>query len=120
MRAVVTVCMDADRVDGGIEIAELIRQVRGELSLAMWSGQQNEGPDQLKFELGEVELEIEFVVQKTRKPGAKAKLFVVDLEYGQEATASSTHRIRLALQPRLPGQPEQRPWISGPPLENEL
>ena len=114
-----TVCMDANRVDGGIELAELIRQIRGELSLAMWSGQHHEAPDQLKFELGEVELELEFVVQNTHKPGGKAKLLVVDVEYGHEATRTSTHRIKLAMQPRLPGQPERRPWISGAPVDGE-
>lgn len=111
--------MNSDRNDDGIELADLISQVRSDLSAAMLSGQDAENQDLLKFELGDVELELELVAEKAHKPGVKARLFVVDIGYDHERTRKSTNRIKLKMQPRLPSQPTRRPLISGRAEEGE-
>lgn len=73
---------------GNISIKEFISQVKDELIDAV--------DDQTPFfELGEVELEVAFVLDTKAKAGAK--LFVVDV--GGETTATQTHRVRLKLKP---------------------
>ena len=92
-----------------VELAELIGQLRAELTKAMHSGRDEE----LRFEVGPVELELTVAVQRDGTAGAKVRFWVVEL--GSEATASSasTQRIKLTLDPRRAGQPERRPTISG-------
>jgi hypothetical protein len=111
--------MNSDRNGDGIELTDLISQVRSDLTAAMLSGQLPENQDQLKFELGDVELELDLVVEKAHKPGVKARLFVVDVGYGHERTRKSTNRIKLKMQPRLPSQPTKRVVISGQAEEGE-
>jgi len=91
-----------------VELAELIGQLRAELTRAMDAG---DGAD-LRFELGPVELELTVAVNKEAKPGAKVRFWVVEL--GAEGTVASqaAQRIRLTLDPRRGGAPG-RPLISG-------
>ena len=102
-------------MEGGIELADVIRQVRGELALAMWEG---EGKD-LRFELGPVELELELAVERSVTPGAKVRLLVVEVSAGGQRASSMTHRIRLTLEPRTVDDPDRRPWVSGPAVPGE-
>jgi hypothetical protein len=76
------------RMKGNISIKDFISQVKEELVDAV----DDETPF---FELGEVELEVAFVLDTKAKAGAR--LFVVDV--GGEATATQTHRVRLKLTP---------------------
>lgn len=98
-----------------VELAEVIGQLRAELTEAMRAG---EGAD-LRFELGAVELELTVVVDKEVKPGAKVRFWVVEL--GADATASSgaTQRIKLVLDPRRVGEPDRRPVIAGDEVAGE-
>jgi hypothetical protein len=93
-----------------IELADFIGQLRQELTAALRSGEEEE----LRFELGPVELELTFAVDKGLNPGAKVKFWVMEL--GADATMSSgiTQRIKLLLDPRLEGMSDRRPLISGP------
>lgn len=102
-------------MDDGTELADVIRQVRGELSRAMWEG---EGKD-LRFRLGPVELELELAVTRSTRPGVKARLMVVDVEAARERTTAARHRIKVVLEPRMSGEPDREPWVSGPALEGE-
>jgi hypothetical protein len=111
--------MNSDRNGDGIELADLISQVRSDLTAAMLSGQLPENQDLLKFELGDVELELELVVEKAHKPGVKARLLVVDVGYDHERIRKSTNRIKLKMQPRLPSQPIKGVVISGQAEEGE-
>jgi hypothetical protein len=98
-----------------LALAEVIAHLRTELSEAMRAG---EGED-LRFELGPVELELTIGVDKEAKPGAKVKFWV--LEWGAEAKIGSTaaQRIKLVLDPRHAGQADRRPTISGPEAADE-
>ncbi|MDX8145694.1 trypco2 family protein [Lentzea sp. BCCO 10_0061] len=83
-----------------VELADLIGQLRSELTEAMHAGENED----LRFELGPVELELTVAVTKEAKPGAKVKFWVVEL--GTDATLSSatTQTIKLVLDPRRRGQ----------------
>jgi hypothetical protein len=92
-----------------VELAELIGQLRAELTKAMSAG---EGAD-LRFEIGPVELELTVAVNKEAKPGAKVRFWVVELGADISAASGSTQRIKLTLDPRRAGQSVGRPLISG-------
>lgn len=82
-----------------IELATVIRELRDELERAVASA---EG-EVLRFELRAIELEVSVVLERSGHAGAKVRFWLV--ETGAEATAgaTSTQRIRLALQPALAG-----------------
>jgi Trypsin-co-occurring domain 2 len=92
-----------------IELAELIGQLRSELTEAMTAG---DGED-LRFFLGPVELELTVAVDREAKPGAKVRFWVVELGAETKLGSSSTQKIKLTLDPHRAGQPGVRPDISG-------
>jgi Trypsin-co-occurring domain 2 len=98
-----------------VELSELIKQLRAELTDAMRSG---EGAD-LRFEAGPVELELTVAVDKEAKPGAKVRFWVVELGADVKAASSTTQRIKLTLNPRLTGEPGRPPLISGEEVAGE-
>ena len=98
-----------------VELAELISQLRSELSEALHTG---EGSD-VRFELGPVELEVTVAVAKEARPGAKVKFWVVELGADGTASSNTTQRIKLSLEPQQAGQPGRRPLISGDEVAGE-
>ncbi|WP_371527415.1 hypothetical protein OG302_16035 [Streptomyces sp. NBC_01283] len=97
-----------------IELAEMIAQLRGELAAAMAAGEEAEDAEDtaLRFELGPVQLEAEFAVQRSAGADGRIRFWVVEAgASGQQAT-STTHRVTLSLEPRVRGS-DQRPWVSG-------
>jgi Trypsin-co-occurring domain 2 len=102
-------------VDQGIELADLIWQLRHELSRAMWAGENTD----LRFEASKVELELTIAVERSTTPGVKAKLLVVDAELGAKRSSTSAQRICLTLQPRLAGAADRAPLIAGPTVDGE-
>ena len=89
-----------------IELAEVIGELRRELQAAM---NDAEG-EQLRFELGPVELEATVVVEKGGGGGAKVRFWVIELGGEAKASEVSTHRVKLSLQPRLAGG--GRLWVA--------
>ena len=98
-----------------VELADLITQLRRELSVAMRSG---EGED-LRFEPGPVELELTVGVEKVAGPQAKVRFWVFEVGASAERSSSVTQRIRLTLDPRLGNAPDRRPLIAGATLPAE-
>lgn len=98
-----------------IELAELIGQLRAELTEATRAGKNAD----LQFELGPVTLELAVAVDKEAKPGAKVRFWVIELGADLRAAESTTQRINLTLDPRRAGQPDRRPLISGAEEEGE-
>lgn len=92
-----------------IELAELIGQLRSELTAAMTAGSAAD----LRFELGPVELELTVAVDKEAKPGAKIRFWVVEAGTDLKLGSSTTQKINLRLDPRMAGQPDRKPLISG-------
>jgi hypothetical protein len=105
--------------EDGVELTDLIRDVREALTSAMRSGGQGAGADEIKFELGPVELELEFVVEKSHKPGFSARMLVADVGYEHQRSRIATNRIKLVMQPRIVDQLRRRPLISGESVEGE-
>ena len=86
-----------------VELAQVISQLRQELSAAMREG---EGED-LRFELGPVELELTVAVSKEAGPNAKVRFWVVELGADAKVASQATQRITLTLDsppPRGGGQ----------------
>ncbi|MEU6677455.1 trypco2 family protein [Streptomyces sp. NPDC046925] len=97
-----------------IELAEMIAQLRGELAAAMAAAQDEE----LRFELGPVQLEAEFAVQRSEAADGRIRFWVVEAGASGQRTASTTHRVTLSLTPRV-GDSDQSPWVSGDRSERE-
>ncbi|MGW2283551.1 trypco2 family protein [Streptomyces phaeochromogenes] len=91
-----------------IELAEMIAQLRGELAAAMVAARDEE----LRFGLGSVELEAEFVVERSATGEGKVRFWVVEAGAGGHTGTSTTHRVTLTLEPVL-GDSGERPWVSG-------
>ena len=91
-----------------IELAEMIAQLRGELAAAMTAAEHEE----LRFELGAVELEAEFAVERTGSVDGKIRFWVVEAGASGQRSSSATHRVTLSLEPRVRGSGE-RPFVSG-------
>ncbi|SEE70764.1 hypothetical protein SAMN05216489_07915 [Streptomyces sp. 3213] len=102
-------------VMAGVELAELIAQLRAELTEAMRAG-ENAG---LRFELGPVELELALTVSKEGGAGGKVRFWVAELGTEGKASRTSTQRIKLVLDPRQAGVPDRRPLISGEEVDGE-
>jgi Trypsin-co-occurring domain 2 len=91
---------------GMIELTEVIGELRRELQEAINAG---EG-EQLRFELGPVELEATVAVEKGGGGGVKVRFWVLELGGDAKASEVSTHRVKLSLQPRLAGG--GRVWVA--------
>ncbi|MFG2649066.1 trypco2 family protein [Streptomyces sp. NPDC048436] len=91
-----------------IELAEMIAQLRGELAAAMTAAEDEE----LRFELGAVQLEAEFAVQRTGTADGRIRFWVVEAGASAQQANSTTHRVTLSLEPRVRGS-DQRPFVSG-------
>jgi hypothetical protein len=98
----------------GVELAEMIGQLRAELSTAMAEG---EGAD-LRFELGPVDLELTVAVSKEGSAGGKVRFWVVDTSADVKGSATTTQKIKLQLDPRRADQPG-KPLISGRAVSGE-
>ncbi|MGW0903810.1 trypco2 family protein [Streptomyces sp. NPDC002853] len=94
-----------------IELAEMIAQLRGELAAAM-AAAQDAGDDTLRFELGPVQLEAEFAVQRSAGADGRIRFWVVEAGASGQQAHSTTHRVTLSLEPRV-RDTDQRPWVSG-------
>ncbi|MCL2552754.1 MAG: hypothetical protein FWE15_19490 [Actinomycetia bacterium] len=97
-----------------IELADLIEQLRRELTTAVSAGADEE----LRFELGPVELEAAVVVERAATAGAKVRFWVLDAGGEARAGSSETHRIKLTLDPRIRSS-GGRPWVSGDTEDGE-
>ncbi|MWA13386.1 trypco2 family protein [Streptomyces sp. BA2] len=91
-----------------IELAEMIAQLRGQLAAAMAAAEEEE----VRFELGAVQLEAEFVVQRSAGADGKIRFWVVEAGASGQQVNSTTHRVTLSLEPRVRGS-DQRPWVRG-------
>lgn len=82
-----------------IELAELVENLRSELSKAR---EVAEGED-LRFEVGDVELELSVVVTKEGGASGKVRFWVLELGGDAKATSGATQRMKLILTPQLAG-----------------
>jgi len=65
--------MDPGAGTNGIELSDLIWQLRHDLSRAMWAGENAD----LRFEAGPIQLEVSVIVERATSPSAKVRLVVL-------------------------------------------
>lgn len=97
-----------------IELASVIRDLRAELQQAIAAGQDEE----LRFELGPIELEVSVAVERSTGAAGKVRFWVVELGGNRAQDANDTQRIKLALNPRL-GDGTQSAFVGGRAVPGE-
>jgi hypothetical protein len=102
-------------MDDAVELADMIWQLRHELSRAMWAGENAD----LRFKAETVELELTVGLERAREPGVKVRFWVFDAGAAAKRTTLSTQTIRLTLSPVLAGDPERPAIIDGDALHDE-
>jgi len=102
-------------VEDAVELADLIWELRRELSRAMWSGEHAD----LRFRADQVQLELTVGVEKVREPGAKVRFWVFEAGATGRRAATVTQKITLVLQPVRADSPADAALIAGDELPNE-
>jgi len=102
-------------MDRAVELASMIQNLRAELTQAMAAG----ADEQLRFELGTVQLNLTVAVESSAEPGVKVRFWVIEAGGDMKRSNASTQHIQLTLEPRLAGHPEQRPWVAGAAVQDE-
>ncbi|GAA4922498.1 hypothetical protein GCM10023237_49290 [Streptomyces coeruleoprunus] len=102
-------------VDDAVELADMIAQLREELSRAMAAGEDSD----LRFEAERIELELTVGVERSREPGAKVRFWVFDAGATARRATTATQRITLTLQPVRADLPDRPALISGAELPGE-
>jgi hypothetical protein len=103
-----------------IELAELIQQLRQELDRARQASETEE----LKFELGPIDLETTVALERQGGAGGRIRFWVVDLEADARAASTKNQRIKLTLRPSLTtttahGTAFSSAYVSGPDMPGE-
>ncbi|MER5644744.1 trypco2 family protein [Streptosporangium sp. NPDC002524] len=100
--------------DEVIELTTVVKALRSQLTKAV-----DEAPhEEIRFELGPIELEFSVVVTQEDNVGGKIHFWILGVDGSSKETASSTQRIKLTLQPKSANS-TATPWISGPSGEKE-
>ncbi|GAA2397172.1 trypco2 family protein [Dactylosporangium salmoneum] len=102
-------------MDDAIQLADVIWQLRHELSRAMWAGENAD----LKFEADAVNLELTVAVERSADPGIKVKFWVLDANAGTKRATTVTQKIQLSLRPVRADAPGRPATISGEALPGE-
>jgi len=82
-----------------IELYELIENLRSELTKARRAGEGEE----LRFEIGQVELQLSVAVTKEAEASGGVKFWVLELGTDATATSAATQQMTLTLTPQLAG-----------------
>ena len=91
-----------------IELASVIRDLRDELERAIVEGKD----EQLRFELGPIELEVSIAVERSDGAAGKVRFWVVDAGADRKKDSATTQRITLTLSPKLAGT-RRPPQVAG-------
>lgn len=102
-------------MDNAVELADMISQLRQELSRAMASGEHSD----LRFQAERIELELTVGVERSSEPGVKVRFWVFDAGTAAKRATTATQRLTLTLQPIRMDVPDQPALISGDELPGE-
>jgi hypothetical protein len=80
-----------------IELASVIQDLRSELERAIVAGEGEE----LRFELGPIELEVTVGVERSTDTSGTVHFWVVEFGTDRKKDTTDTQRIKLSLTPRL-------------------
>ncbi|ANP49781.1 hypothetical protein J2Z21_004711 [Streptomyces griseochromogenes] len=86
----------ARREEQWFELSEVVRQLRGQLNQAMAEGKD----DEIRFELGPVEMEFEVAVTKERGGDGGLKVGVLSLGAKGSRSTGTKNRMKLTLTPQ--------------------
>lgn len=89
-------------MQGGIELSEVIDQLR--LELQVLRNRLRDDPQDLQFKLDGVEVELHVAVTKEASAEAKARFWVVEIGGGGKVASTATQVIRLKLTPLVQGE----------------
>lgn len=87
-----------------VGLRETLEALRVELSKSILAA---EG-EQIRFEVGEIELEVQFVVEQSKEGKGGLKFWVVEMGGGTTNKDTITHRIKIPLKPI---------WKDGKPIQ---
>ena len=97
-------------------VADVLKQLRAELVEAT---QEGEGQD-IRFTMGDIQIELEAVVESGGKGGLNLKVLGVGFEGGAEASSASTVKLTLNLAPTMRDEDGTRSDLrASRPLETE-
>ncbi|GGT29615.1 MULTISPECIES: trypco2 family protein [Streptomyces] len=102
-------------MDDAVELADMIAQLRAELSRAMTAGDDSD----LRFRAEQVELELTVGIERTNEPGVKVRFWVFDAGVAAKRSSTVTQRLTLTLQPVHTDLPDEPALISGAELTGE-
>jgi hypothetical protein len=91
-----------------IELASVIKDLRDELERAIAASQD----EQLRFELGPIELEATVVVERSDGAAGKVRFWVVEAGADRRKDSGTTQRIKLTITPKLAGM-RRPPQVAG-------
>jgi hypothetical protein len=96
MRLAVVAELETEHLREGMDLAEAVQALRGQLHEAM---QQGAG-DAIAFELGDVELEFHVELTTTLGARGQARFVVLSADANLSRSSARTHTVRLTLKPR--------------------
>ena len=102
-------------MDGAIELADFIADLRGELERAIWLAEDKP----LAFDLGTIELELAVVAEKESRPNGKIRLWMLEGGAAAGRRSMTTQIVRLKLEPHLRDDPDAKVRVRGSDLPNE-
>jgi hypothetical protein len=79
-----------------LKLSEMIEALRVELAVAAKAGDGQE----LRFEVGPIDLEVEIAVTKTTTSNAGVEFWVIKAGADRERVDAVTHRLKITLQPK--------------------
>jgi Trypsin-co-occurring domain 2 len=89
-----------------IELSELVQQLRRELYRSVQAAKD----EPLRFELGSIELEVEFTATRETAGGGKLRFWVAEAGADVTAVSGSVQRVKLTMSPMFADSPVT-PWI---------
>lgn len=93
----------------GIGLAEVVEDLRSELQTAASAA----NGDQIRFEVGAVELTLSVQVSRETTPGAKVKFWVMEAGADISSSKAATQQVKLTLSPANTAA-DQSPSAAGP------
>lgn len=97
-----------------IELAQVIRELRAELYQAVAEGVDED----LRFEVGLIELEVTVAVTREASAGGKIRFWVAEADGAGKHADATTQRLKLSLLPTLEST-GRSPYIAGQAGERE-
>jgi len=102
-------------MDDAVELADVIAQVRHDLSRALWSGEHSD----VRFRAESVELTLTIGVERSTRPGGKVKLVVFEAGADLDRKRINTQQVKLVMRPVAADAPDVALLIEGAAEDGE-